>query len=49
MGVYTIVYGLEWDEARSRAIFERRSFDFEYAARIFEGAVLEREDQRRLR
>jgi uncharacterized protein len=36
------------DEAKSRASLERRGFDFEYAARIFEGAVLEREDQRRL-
>lgn len=46
-GVYTSVYGFEWDEAKSRATFEKRGFDFEYVARIFESTVLEREDRRR--
>jgi uncharacterized DUF497 family protein len=45
--VYTVVYGFEWDQAKSRATFKRRGFDFEFAARIFEGAVIEREDRRR--
>jgi uncharacterized protein len=31
---------------QERATLERRGFDFEYAARIFEGTVLEREDRR---
>ncbi len=39
--------GFEWDEAKSRETFERRGFGFEFAARIFEGAVLERIDTRR--
>ncbi len=25
----------EWDEAKNRACFERRGFDFAYAARVF--------------
>jgi len=45
--VYTIVYGFEWDQAKSRATFARRGFDFDYAARIFEGEVIEREDRGR--
>jgi uncharacterized protein len=39
--------GFEWDEAKSRKTFEKRGFGFEYAARLFEGTVLEREDRRR--
>jgi uncharacterized protein len=46
-GVYTIVYAFEWDKAKSEATFGKRGFDFEYAARIFEGPVLEHEDLRR--
>ena len=38
---------MEWDDAKSRATLEKHGFDFEYAARIFEGTVLEREDRRR--
>ncbi len=34
-------------EAKSRETLDKRGFGFEFAARIFEGAVLEREDTRR--
>ena len=38
----------EWDEAKSQDNFEKRGFDFEYAARIFKGGdLLEYEDRRR--
>jgi uncharacterized protein len=38
----------EWDEAKSQDNLEKRGFDFEYAARIFQtGDRLEYEDQRR--
>ena len=38
----------EWDEAKSQGNLEKRGFDFEYAARIFQaGDRLEYEDQRR--
>jgi uncharacterized protein len=37
----------EWDEAKSRRNFVERGFDFEFAARIFEGDLLEYEDRRR--
>jgi len=37
----------EWDQAKSERNFVERGFDFERAARIFEGDVLEREDSRR--
>jgi uncharacterized protein len=37
----------EWDEAKSQNNLERRGFDFEYAARIFKGDLLEYEDRRR--
>jgi uncharacterized protein len=37
----------EWDEAKNRDTIEKRGLGFEFAARIFEGRVLEREDQRR--
>jgi uncharacterized protein len=38
----------EWDEAKSQGNLEKRGFDFEYAARIFEaGDRLEYEDRRR--
>jgi uncharacterized protein len=45
--VYTVVYGFEWDQTKSRATLQKRGFDFEYAARIFEGTAIEREDRRR--
>ncbi len=37
----------EWDEARSRRNLRERGFDFEFAARIFEGDLLAHEDRRR--
>jgi uncharacterized protein len=37
----------EWDEEKSRWNLENRGFDFLYAARIFDGVVMEREDRRR--
>ena len=37
----------EWDEAKSRRTLEERGFGFEYAARIFLGPTLERQDDRR--
>ena len=36
--------GFEWDEAKSDATFAERGVDFEFAARVFEGDYLERED-----
>lgn len=37
----------EWDEEKSHANFFRRGFGFDFAARIFEGSVIERVDDRR--
>ena len=37
----------EWDDAKSDACFEERSFDFEYATQIFLGPVIERPDDRK--
>lgn len=37
----------EWDYAKSNRNLTQRGFDFEYAARTFEGDVLEWEDTRR--
>ncbi len=37
----------EWDEAKSRWNLEERGFDFEFAARVFQGDLLEYEDRRR--
>ena len=39
--------GVEWDEAKSQSILADRSFDFEFAARVFEGVYVEKEDRRR--
>ena len=36
----------ELDEAKSRRTLEERGFGFEYAARIFLGPTLERQDNR---
>ena len=36
----------EWDEAKSRANFKERGFDFAYAAGIFDGRTLELDDDR---
>jgi uncharacterized DUF497 family protein len=36
----------EWDEAKSRRNFRERGFDFEFAARIFDGSRIEEEDLR---
>jgi len=38
---------LEWDEAKSRRTLSERGFGFDYAARIFLGPTLEKEDDRR--
>lgn len=37
----------EWDQVKSDKNLTQRGFDFAYAARIFEGDVLEWEDTRR--
>ena len=37
----------EWDEAKSQRTLKERGFSFEYAARIFLGPTLERQDDRR--
>ena len=37
---------LEFDPAKSDAVFELRGFDLAYARRVFPGYVLEREDTR---
>ena len=37
----------EWDEAKSQRTLKERGFSFEYAARIFVGPTLERQDDRR--
>ena len=37
----------EWDETKSRRTLNERGFGFEYAARIFLGPTLERQDARR--
>ncbi len=37
----------EWDEAKSQRALNERGFGFEYAARIFLGSTLERQDDRR--
>ena len=36
----------DWDEAKSQRTLEERGFSFEYAARIFLGPTLERQDHR---
>jgi uncharacterized protein len=38
--------GFEWDAAKSDATLARRGFDFEFAARVFAGDHVEREDLR---
>ena len=37
----------EWDEAKSRRTVSERGFGFDYAARIFRGPTLEKQDDRR--
>jgi uncharacterized protein len=37
----------EWDEAKSQRTLSERGFGFDYAARIFLGPTLERQDNRR--
>ena len=37
----------EWDEAKSRRALSERGFGFDYAARIFLGPTLEKQDDRR--
>ncbi len=36
----------EWDRAKSEANLSARGFDFAHAARIFDGPVLEMDDER---
>ena len=37
----------DWDEAKNQRTLKKRGFSFEYAARIFFGPTLERQDDRR--
>src|SRR3954453_2700496 len=37
----------EWDEAKSQQTFRDRGFGFDYAAAVFGGLTLERQDMRR--
>jgi uncharacterized protein len=37
----------DWDEVKSQRTLKERGFSFEYAARIFLGRTLERQDDRR--
>jgi uncharacterized protein len=37
----------EWDEAKSKRTLSERGFGFDYAARIFLGPTLEKQDDRR--
>ena len=39
--------GFEWDEEKSDATLAERGLDFEFAARVFSGDYVEREDERR--
>jgi uncharacterized DUF497 family protein len=39
--------GLTWDADKSEQCYEERGFDFDYAAKIFEGDAIEWEDHRR--
>ena len=39
--------GFEWDPAKSAENLRQRGFDFEFAANIFDGPTVEREDRRR--
>ncbi len=39
--------GFEWDPAKSDAAYTERGLDYEFAARVFEGDYIEREDLRR--
>lgn len=37
----------DWDDAKSDACLEERGFDFEYAAQVFLGPVIEKPDDRK--
>ncbi len=39
--------GFEWDEDKSDLTLQLRGIDFDYAARVFDGAYIEREDPRK--
>ncbi len=39
--------GVEWDEEKSVRCYEERGFDFDYAAKLFDGDFIEWEDRRR--
>lgn len=41
------MFDVEWDDAKSERNRKERGFGFDYAALIFQGAVLEEEDRRR--
>jgi uncharacterized protein len=45
--LYIAVMAYEYDEEKSKATLRERGFDFEFAARVFEGDFIEYEDQRR--
>lgn len=38
--------GFEWDPDESAQCYEKRGFDFEYAARIFQNDFIQEEDER---
>lgn len=38
--------GFEWDEEKSARCLQERGFDFGFAAKVFDGGVIEWEDQR---
>ena len=39
--------GFEWDEDKSNRTLQDRGFDFDFAARVFDGAYIEHEDLRK--
>jgi len=47
--VYTYVYSMlfTWDSEKSDANLRERGFDFEFAALVFQGTTLEKEDRRK--
>ena len=47
--VYRSFAAVDFDPAKSDAVFAERGFDLAYVARIFPGFVLERQDTRRYR
>jgi uncharacterized DUF497 family protein len=39
--------GFEWDQAKASANVEKHGIDFDYAIRIFDSPLLERDDERK--